>query len=525
MHYLNPLYLEAAVLVLALAIIVFEMFVESVDRRILAWVGMAGLGVIFVASFYAGFPPESLAPGAVPAPYLNFYAADPLAMFFKRFALLTTIIVLVMSVEYLPVVRKFTPGSTLQGGLGEFLALPILTCAGLMWMASAVDFVMIFVSLEMVTISFYVLVSYTRRNAATLEAGVKYLILGALSTGFFVYGITWIFGLTGETNLTRISVALAQYRGSTAPLLFSFILVTIALGFKIAAFPFQIWVPDVYQGAPTPITAFLSVGSKAAGFVVFIRVLDTFFNAPAIVERVGTVLVVMAAATLIYGNLAALPQNNLKRLLAYSSIAHAGYLLVAIASAARMTAPSPTGTLSPGGAIAFYLAAYLLMTLLAFTVMIVVANHSAGDDLSDFNGLGKRSPFLAFAMLIAMLSLAGLPFTVGFFGKFFIFTVALAQRQFFLAGVSVVTVACGFYYYLRVVRAMYFQPTTTGTDLMTAIPMHWLTRATIGALIALILFLGVYPMPLLGVTDSSNQHPAETASARTLAPSIASGRR
>jgi NADH-quinone oxidoreductase subunit N len=394
--------------------------------------------------------------------------------------------------------------------------LPILTCAGLMWMASAIDFVMIFVSLELVTISFYVLVSYTRRSAASLEAGVKYLILGALSTGFFVYGITWMFGVTGETNLNRISAVLAQYHGSTAPLLFSFILITAALGFKIAAFPLQIWVPDVYQGAPTPITAFLSVGSKAAGFVVFIRVLDTFFQAPGIVERVGTILVVMAAATLIYGNLAALPQNNLKRLLAYSSIGHAGYLLVAVASAARTTSPTPAGAVSPGGAIAFYLAAYLLMTLLAFTVLIVVANHSAGDDISDFNGLGKRSPFLAFAMLIAMLSLAGLPFTVGFFGKFFIFTVALAQRQFFLAGVSVVTVACGFYYYLRVVRAMYFQPTTTGTDLSTPIPINRVTQTTIAALIACILILGVYPLPLLGVADSSDRRPAKPADAASV---------
>ena len=340
MHALSPVFLEAAVVVLGVLMLFVEMFFEGMDKRFLAWLGILGLGGVLLASFSAGFPPTNT--GAL-ASYRAFYSADALAMFFKRFALLTTILVLVMSVDYLGVVRKFTPGAHEQGGLGEFLALPVLTCAGLMWMASAVDFVMIFVSLELVTISFYVLVSYTRRNAATLEAGVKYLILGALSTGFFVYGITWIYGLTGETNLDRIAVALARmypasFGGSTAPILFAFVLVTIALGFKIAAVPFQIWVPDVYQGAPTPITAFLSVGSKAAGFVVFIRVLDTFFRAPAIAGKVEVVLVVLAAATLIYGNLAALPQNNLKRLLAYSSIAHAGYLLIAVASAARMSA-------------------------------------------------------------------------------------------------------------------------------------------------------------------------------------------
>ena len=436
-------------------------------------------------------------------------------MFFKRFALLTTIIVLVMSVDYLGVVRKFTPGATPQGGLGEFLALPVLTCAGLMWMASAIDFVMIFVSLELVTISFYVLVSYTRRNAATLEAGVKYLILGALSTGFFVYGITWIFGLTGETSLERIANVLARdyplgYTGSTAPILFAFILVTIALGFKIAAVPFQIWVPDVYQGAPTPISAFLSVGSKAAGFVVFIRVLDTFFRAPAIADKVNAVLIVLAAATLVYGNLAALPQNNLKRLLAYSSIAHAGYLLIAVASAARVIPglAASAGGPSAGGAIAFYLAAYLPMTLLAFLVMIVVANYSAGDDIADFNGLGRRSPFLAFAMLIAMLSLAGLPFTAGFFGKFLIFSVAMAQRQFLLVGLGVVTVACGFYYYLRVVRAMYFQPATIGPEVTGPIPVSLVTRTTIALLVIAIFVLGIYPQPALGLLETVPVHQA-----------------
>ncbi len=499
---MSPVYLEAAVVALGLFLLFLEMFLDGMNKKVLAWVGIAGLGAVFVLSFGASLGPDTVSTTGAVASYRSFYSGDALAMFFKRFALLTTILVLVMSVDYLGVVRKFTPGATAQGGLGEFLALPVLTCAGLMWMASAVDFVMIFVSLELVTISFYILVTYTRRNAASLEAGVKYLILGALSTGFFVYGITWIFGITGETNLARIADVLARtyqagYAGSTAPILFAFILITIALGFKIAAVPFQIWVPDVYQGAPTPVAAFLSVGSKAAGFVVFIRVLDTFFRAPAIAGKVDAVLIVLAAATLIYGNLAALPQNNLKRLLAYSSIAHAGYLLIAVASAARAFA----GGVSAGGAIAFYLAAYLPMTLLAFMVMIVVANHSAGDDIADFNGLGRRSPFLAFAMLIAMLSLAGLPFTGGFFGKFLIFTVALGQRQFLLVGLGVVAVACGFYYYLRVVRAMYFQPATTGQELTTAIPVGIVTRTAMALLVIVILVLGVYPQPALSLLE------------------------
>ena len=384
MH-LPPYILEAAVLGLGLLLLISELFISG-DKRVLAWAGVVGLLAVLAASYAAHPVSEALSNADLNVSYQSFYSLDAPALFFKRFALVTTAVVLLMSVEYLGVIRKFTPGATKNGGLGEFLALPVLTCAGLMWMASAVDFVMIFVSLELVTISFYVLVSYTRRNAASLEAGVKYLILGALSTGFFVYGITWIFGLTGQTNLAAVSVALAKLYPagtalSTAPVMFAFLLITIALGFKIAAVPFQIWVPDVYQGAPTPVAAFLSVGSKAAGFIVFMRVLLAFFYAQAIAGKVSGLLVVLAAATLIYGNLAALPQNNLKRLLAYSSIAHAGYLHVAVASAASLNAATgdatPSGVL-PSQAVSFYLAAYLPMTLVSFMVMIVVANHSAG---------------------------------------------------------------------------------------------------------------------------------------------------
>ena len=515
MYPFTPLSLEVAVLVLGLLLLVAEMFLVKTDKAVLAWGGVAGLSMVFIMSFWAGsVPSEAFSATGDPLNYQAFYSGDSLAMFFKRFALLTTILVLIMSVDYLPVIRKFTPGATAEGGLGEFLALPLLTCAGLMWMASATDFVMIFVSLELVTISFYVLVSYTRRNAASLEAGVKYLILGALSTGFFVYGITWVFGLTGETNLTRVGQALAAYHGGAAPIMFSFILITIALGFKIAAVPFQIWVPDVYQGAPTPITAFLSVGSKAAGFVVFVRIVNTFGALPAISPRVSTLLVVLAVATLIYGNLAALPQNNMKRLLAYSSIAHAGYILMAVSSAIASIKSGAALPFSASGALAFYLASYLPMTMCAFLVMILVANRSAGDDIVDFNGLSKRSPFLAFAMMMAMLSLAGLPFTGGFIGKFFVFVEAFSQRQYTLVVVGLVSVGCGFYYYLKVIRAMYFQPVAEEVAASNAnsIPVSAMTRLTIGALVVAVVVLGVYPAPLLGLFGKTKgPHPVAAA--------------
>ena len=287
------------------------------------------------------------------------------------------------------------------------------------------------------------LISFTRRNPLTLEAGVKYLVLSALSTAFLVYGIAWIFGATGQTNLYRLTAALAN-DGVESGASLGMVFVLVALGFKIAAVPFQIWVPDVYQGAPTPVTALLSVGSKAAGFIVLIRVLQPFMTLP----QTQRLIVVIALLTLLYGNLAALPQTNLKRLLAYSSIAHAGYLLIGVVC-------------FDVRAISFYLVAYLLMTLLSFTVLIIVAQQT-GEEISDFDGLAKRSPFLAFAMLIGMVSLAGVPFTAGFLGKFYIFYAAVLQRQIALVVVGVITVGCGFYYYLKVVRAMYWQSANNG---------------------------------------------------------------
>jgi NADH-quinone oxidoreductase subunit N len=469
-------HLEIDVLVLGLVILLVDAFAEKVNKRSIAVAAIVGLGAVLLASFF-------LAPAPLVLPdvtgFWSFYTADSLAIFFKRFALVTTIFVLVMMIDYAPIVRSTIHGVTAQAGLGEFFALPVFTCAGLMWMASAVDFVMIFVSLELVTMSFYVLVSFTRRNPLTLEAGVKYLILSALSTGFLVYGITWIFGVTGETNLARIGTVLATQDIDRIPLLFGIALVLVALGFKIAAVPFQIWVPDVYQGAPTPVTAFLSVGSKAAGFVVLLRVLQPV----SVFPQVGRLLVGVAALTLIYGNFAALPQSNLKRLLAYSSIAHAGYLLIGVVSFS-------------GGAVAYYLVAYLLMTLLCFAVLIVVGNNG-GEQIDDYAGLAKRSPFLAFAMLIGMMSLAGVPFTAGFLGKFFIFDAAIRQHQTLLAVIGVITVGCGFYYYLKVVRAMYWLEPVKAEP----VQLSTLSRLTMILLIAAIFVLGIYPQPVLNALN------------------------
>jgi NADH-quinone oxidoreductase subunit N len=473
-----PVLLELFVLALGVLILILESFFEKQDRRLFAFIGIIGLLIVFLV-LQASTPAAS---------GMTSYVSDAAAIFFKKISVITTVVVLIMSIDYSGTIRRFLPAQSSQAGLGEFFALPVLTCAGMMWMASAIDFILIFVSLELVTVSFYVLVPYLRRNASSLEAGVKYLILSALSTGFTVYGITWIYGITRQTNLTQIEKVLPSIPiDNQGGLLFGALLVVVGLGFKIAAAPFQFWVPDVYQGAPTPITAFLSVGSKSVGFIVLLRVVQAFQSLPAVGNRLITAIVLLAAATLLYGNLAALPQTNLKRLLGYSSVGHAGYLLIAVAGIAARDS---------GQAVVVYLAAYLLMTLLSFLILINVSTHAEGDDIAHFNGLAKRSPFLAFGLLVAMMSLAGVPLTAGFLGKFLVFKVAFETGQFFLLALGIITVGCGFYFYLKVVKAMYWQPLQGN---VAAIPVSGLSLATMWVLVVLIFVLGIFPQIALGL--------------------------
>ena len=478
---LSPIILDIAVLAVGLIAILLEAFEEDKNKSIIRGFTTTAIGLLFVASFF--FQPQSV---EAASQIVQFYKADRLALFYKQIALGATFLVLLMASDFRSILAKFIPGVTPNSGIGEFFALPIFTCVGLMWMASAVDFIFVFVALELVTISFYILVSYMRRSASSLEAGVKYLILGALSTGFLVYGITWVFGVTGQTNFAALTSAIASLPETHhQALLFGAAFVLIGLGFKVAAAPFQLWVPDVYQGAPTPITAYLSVGSKAAGFVVLMRVLEPFMANPFIASKVNGVLWGLALLTLIYGNLAAMPQDNLKRLLAFSSIAHAGYLLIPLAAWSNRSITT----------VSFYLGGYLLMTMLAFVVMVIVNRATGSDEIAAFNGLSRRSPLLAFGMLVAMMSLAGVPSTIGFFGKFLVFRDAVAQQQWALVAVGILAVGACFYYYLKVVRAMYWNaPKESDT-----IEVPLITKIAIVALSVLIFVFGIFPGPVLAL--------------------------
>lgn len=477
---LSPLSLELGLGVLALMLLLVESF-ANVPRRLIAYAAIGGLTAALIGLFFCGL-------NAVPDSLAEFYAVDSLALFYKGIAVIATLLVLVLSLEYAPIIHQYVApdnAKTKEAGLGEFFSLPLFVCVGMMVMASAKDLITIFVSLELVTVSFYVLVAFMRRSPSSLEAGVKYLILGALSTGLLVYGMAWLYGLTGQMSLSGIGEQLSHWQGSTLPLLFAAALVIAGLGFKVGAVPFHIWIPDVYQGAPTPITAFLSVGSKSAGFIVLTRVVQTFLTeGSAIAAPVTNILMLLGGATILFGNLAAIPQTNFKRLLAYSSIAHAGYLLLVLGCVHT----DGTGFTS-AQIVAFYLATYLPMTFICFMLLSVARAKGLGEDIASLKGIARTSPRLGLAATIALASLAGLPLTAGFMGKFLvIFATVLGGNYAYLA-IAIIGAATGFYYYFKVILALYAKPETEPAKLR----LTTLSYLAVIVLVAAILILGVYP--------------------------------
>lgn len=472
---MSPHIIEFLTVGFGLLLLIFEAFTSGNKSRI-GILAAAGLTVILILQLTT--PIDSVAPDWMS----RFYQYGASARFYKIIAILSTILVLLMSLDFRKVLSRFTSGDESNSDTGEFFCLPVFTCAGLMWMASATNLLAMFVSLELVTISFYIMVAYMRRNIGSLEAGVKYLILGALSTGFLVYGIAWIYGTMGSGFLDHGIINFpATVAENPVPLLFGISLILIALGFKVGAAPMQLWIPDVYQGAPTPITAYLSVASKAAGFYVLMKIISPFLQWEVTHHQVSTIIIIIAGATLVYGNLAAISQSNFKRLLAYSSIAHAGFLLIGVA-------------MNDFVAVPFYLGVYALMTFSAFFVLALIRSSEGGDEISAFDGLGKRNPLLALLLTITMAAMAGIPLTAGFWGKFLIFKTAIAGGvSIWLLIIAFISVAAGFYYYLKVVKAMYWN--SPSTEIAIKIPV--ITRTVLITLNLAILIFGIYPKPIM----------------------------
>ncbi len=483
---------EILLIVLGLALLSAEALVPSISRRTLSSISLGGVALAFVLFLFASKSATDL-----PAFVEPYHQLDTLAVFYKGFALIITLLVLWLTVESAPYLAKFVPG----GNFSELFSLPILVCVGMMWMASAKDLITVFVSLELVTVSFYVLVAFARKSNLAIEAGVKYLILGALSTGILVYGIAWVYGTTGALSFEGISAALAQPTAPKNAILLGAAFLLAGLGFKVAAAPFQMWVPDVYQGAPIPVTTFLSVGSKAAGFVVLTRTVMAFTAQGSLIAgEIQSLLIVGGALTVLLGSLPAIFQTSVKRLLAYSSISHAGYLLLALGCSG-----TSRFDLGSGGVVAFYLATYLPMTVLGFLVLAVLRVNGGGEDIKDFKCLAKRSPLLALAMTLALASLAGLPLTAGFMGKLFVF-LGLVDHAYWGALVcAVIGAAAGFYYYFRTILAMY------SNDAQNTEPLRLNLGSKIIAIVlsVVIVVLGVYPKPLqqlLNQTQTVSAH-------------------
>ena len=376
---------------------------------------------------------------------------------------------------------------------GEFYALLLLATVGFNLMAAAGDVIILFLALETASISFYILAGFATDARRSPEAGIKYFVYGSFASAVMLYGLSFLYGFTGETNIEAITNSLAQQGLFQNPLmLLASVLVVAGFGFKVSAVPFHFWAPDVYEGAPTPATTVLSTASKAAGFAVFLRLfMAGVFGSPNN-ENWWVMLVVMSILSMALGNMAAFSQTNIKRLLAYSGVGQAGYLLIALVTF------SAEGT----GSALFYLYMYVFTNIAAFGVVILISNVTGSDEIEDLRGLSRRNPYLALVMLFALLSLGGIPPTAGFFGKFFIFQAAVKAGYWWLALIGILFAFVALYYYLNVIKEIYLYRTETEDD---PIPVPRPAAVALGLCTLGVLYLGIVPTQIFNWTLSAAQ--------------------
>ena len=464
--------------VFGIAIMVIEPFLSSRTRATssaMGWLAFAGT----IAAGAAIIPMRSHAGQA----YSGLWIVDDFSTFFHVLFIGIAALTTLLSIDYL---RRENINH------GEYYALLLFATAGMLVMAGSNELMMIFIGLEILSIGTYVMAGFRRTDLRSNESALKYFLLGSFASAFFLYGVALIFGATGSTNLISISAAMTRPDIQIGLVYLSAALLLTALCFKVAVAPFHIWTPDVYEGAPTPITGFMSVGPKAAGFAVLFRVFLTAY--PVIEDRWTDVMGVLAALTMILGNLIAVVQPNLKRMLAYSSIAHAGYIAVAF------TANSAQG----GSAALFYTLAYTAMNLGAFAIVTVLGR--AQDEkvqLGDYAGLASKRPGLAALLALFLLSLAGVPGTAGFAGKFFIFRAAVEANLTGLAVIGVITTVVSFYYYLYVIVQMYMrEPGEDFSDVRITPALIVVLLVAVGFTI----YLGILPGRTLEWTAASALH-------------------
>ena len=478
LHLLLPEFLLAALAILVLGI---DLFLPEERKNLLAWLSVAGLAGLLALSL-------SLLWGKDISLYGGLVQADAYALLFKSFFFVLGGVVILGSADF---VKKYLKSP------GEFYAIVLFAVLAMSIMAAGVELLTAYIALELMSFSFYIMVAYGRNNPKSNEAGIKYILIGAFSSAILLYGVSLLYGAVGVTRYVEIESAIAAAvadAGSVSPTLWvGLALILVGLGFKIAAVPFHMWAPDTYEGAPLPVTAFLSVGSKIAAFALLLRLFGEAFL-PSI-DQWQILIAVLAAASMTLGNVIAIAQRNLKRLLAYSSIGHVGFMLLGIAALSSIGAE----------ALILYMVGYAITGMAVFVALIAFFNITGRDDIADLGGLADSHPFLAASIAIGLFSLSGLPFFAGFTIKFYLFTAAATQGLLWLAGLAMLSSLISLYYYLTVVRQMYIEPLpdwaqeekdASDGKQGKASPSILIT-AVLGALVLGVIMVGVYPFPLL----------------------------
>jgi NADH-quinone oxidoreductase subunit N len=462
----RPIAPELILICVALILILLDLVTRK--KVIVASAGIIGA----LLSLYVTFSIYALT--GVQSAFGGMFILDGYSIFFKLIFYLTLIFTICISLKYMEI-----EGAS----FGEYYSLLLLATSGMMIIASASDLIVLYLGLELMALSTYILVGIIRHSIKSNEAAIKYFLLGGFSSAFLLYGISMIYGLTGTTEIETIAAYIGE-RGfaENQILLFSVVLFVVAFGFKIAAVPFHMWAPDAYEGAPTSITAFMSVGPKAAGFAALGRVFMIAFSSMQV--EWSTILIPLAVLSMIFGNVIAIAQTNIKRMLAYSSIAHAGYALLGVIA----------GTEEGLSSMMSYMFIYAFMNIGAFAVVIMLRSEGLrGEDISDYEGLAKSHPLPSALMLIFMFSLTGIPPTAGFIGKFYVFMEAIKAGYVSLVIIAVIFSVVSAFFYLRVVMFMYMKEPKEGVALATSAPMGFVLVVT--ALTTII--LGVFPSYLL----------------------------
>ena len=460
----------------------------------LAVVGLVGLAVPlgFSIALWLGLDGTGIQPENAGI-LANTLIVDKFGIFFKFLILAVAALVILASSDYVRNFRRFQT---------EYYALVLYSATGMMLLASTVELITIYIALELTALPIAALAAFLRDGRSS-ESGMKFLILSAISSALLLYGMVLVYGFTGSTSLRDVAEQIGAIGLNAAEpmggyvVLMGVVLLIAGFGFKITAVPFQMWAPDVYEGSPTPVTAFLSVASKAAGFAVIMRVFYVAFPIDALAIEWSAIFAVIAALSMSVGNLVAIAQNNIKRLLAYSTVAHAGYLMVGLAAVAARGV-TDDGALGPTGTL-FYLGGYAATNLAAFSAVIAISNRIGSDRIDDFAGMGRRAPYLAAALAFSLISLTGVPPTVGFIVKIYIFGAAVSSGLEWLAIVGAINSVVSAYYYIRVVKVMYLAEPAAAEPIPTGIPI----RLAVLAASAVILIFGVYPAPLLELARSA----------------------